>query len=389
MIETTPLGRNRRQRGAAKEWQDLPALNVTRRELLTRWARGDAPLRRWPSLCALAGADELESADALLEQLLEAGCVRVDEQFRAGRWWPQQVTWIGLPRLQRALGLQSLSDRDAERAAVLQALDRMAAAGGALGEAALGLKSMRLSTALLASRTELLHGLVTWSAQQRSGVRQDFALHSRPHTKAITDAEWRWLDTAVGLDGFGIERNAALLWLAGSMTLQTAQGRSDLLAWPFVGVPVDALLALQQVPEAPASYWVIENRASFERQARLRKPAQCVLWVPGRPSPAWLSAVSRLLELAPAPALVSADADPAGIEIALSVGALWGAQGLPWKTYAMEPRRLEECKTLPLNDFDRESLVRALGRKDLPADLRELALHIERTGKKAEQEGWL
>lgn len=389
MIETTALGRDRRQRSAAKEWQDLPALSAARRKLLTRWVRDDAPLRRWPSLLALAGADELETADALLEQLLDAGCVRVDERFRAGRWWPQQITWVGLPRLQRALGLQSLNDRDAERAAVLQALDKMAGAGGVLGEAARGLKSMRLSTVLLASRTELLHGLATWSAQQRSGVRQDFALHSRPHTKAITDAEWRWLDAAVGLDGFGIDRNAALLWLAGPMTLQNVQGRSDLQPWPFVGVPVDALLALQQAVEAPASYWVIENRASFERQARQRESAQCVLWVPGRPSPAWLAAVARLLKLAPAPARVSADADPAGIEIALSVGALWAAQGLHWQAYAMEPRRLDECKTLPLNDYDRESLARSLGRDDLPSELRELALAMESADKKAEQEGWL
>lgn len=110
--------------------------------------------------------------------------------------------------------------------------------------------------------------------------------------------------------------------LPGSMTLQTAQGSSSLQPWPFIGVPVEALQALQQLHESPESYWVIENRASFERQARQREPAQCVLWVPGRPSTAWPSAVARLLEHAPAPARVSADADPAGIEIALTVGAL-------------------------------------------------------------------
>jgi hypothetical protein len=55
----------------------------------------------------------------------------------------------------------------------------------------------------------------------------------------------------------------------------------------------------------------------------------------------------------------------------------------------MEPRRLAECKTLPLNDNDRESLIRTRQRDSLPVTLRELALAIERQGKKAEQEGWL
>jgi hypothetical protein len=133
---------------------------------------------------------------------------------------------------------------------------------------------------------------------------------------------------------------------------------------------------------------VIENRATFERQARQRESTQCVLWVPGRPSLAWLAAVARLLELAPAPARVSADADPAGIEIALSVGALWAPQGLHWQAHTMESRRLDECKTPPLNDYDRESLACSLSR-DLPSELRELALAMARAGKKAEHQGWL
>jgi hypothetical protein len=389
MIETTAIGRHRRQRAEAKAWESLPALIAPRRELLVRWARGDASVRRWGTLRELAGAADLETADALLEQLLEAGCARLDEQFRAGRWWPQQVTWIDLPRLQRALGLQSLSDRDAIRDAALCALDEIAATADALREAALGLKAARQSTMTLVARTELLQALALWTAEQRSGVRQDFALHARLHTKAITETEWRWLDTELDLAALGVERNAPLLWLGGPMALHTATGCSSLQPWPFIGIPVNALQALTQVEDPPVSYWVIENRASFERQARQRGLRECVLWVPGRPSPAWLGAVARLLAQAPAPGRVSADADPAGIEIALTVGTLWSEQGIEWEPHAMEPRRLTEGKAQPLNDYDRTSLGRVLGRSDLPTQLRELARAIERHGLKAEQEGWL
>ena len=389
MIETITRGRQRRQRAATQPWQSLPALARSRRDLLLRWARGDAPVRRWATLRALAGAAELESAEALLEQLVEGGCVRVVEQFRAGRWWPQQVNWVELSRLQRALGLQSQSDRDAERETALRTLDEIATAAGALREAVLGLRSAQLSTALLVSRTGLLHALALWTADQRSGVRQDFALHARPHTKAITEAEWRWLETELDLAALGVERNAALLWLGGPMTVHTTSGASSLQPWPFVGLPLDSLQALTQVNSPPEFYWVIENRASFERQARRREPGACVVWVPGRPSAAWLAAVARLLSRAPAPARVSADADPAGIEIALTVGAVWARNGFVWQPFAMEPKHLTDGKALPLNDYDRASLVRALGRDDLPDGLRALAAAIEKLGVKAEQEGWL
>jgi hypothetical protein len=389
MIETIVRGRQRRQRAATQPWQSLPALAGVRRDLLLRWARGNEPARRWATLRKLAGAAELESADALLEQLIEAGCVQVVEQFRAGRWWPQQVNWVELPRLQRVLGLKSQSDRDAERETALRTLDEIATATGALREAALGLMSAQLSTALLVSRTGLLQALTLWTADQRSGVRQDFALHARPHTKAITDAEWRWLESELDLTALGVERNAALLWLGGAMTLHTMSGTSSLQPWPFIGLPLDALRELTQVDSPPEFYWVIENRASFERQARRRERGTCVLWVPGRPSEAWLAAVALLLAWAPAPARVSADADPAGIEIALCVGTVWAQHGCAWQPFAMEPKRLTDGKALPLNDYDRASLARALGRDDLPAALRALAAAIESLGMKAEQEGWL
>lgn len=389
VIETTALGRGRRRRSSGDAWERLPTLRAAERALLERWASGDAPLRRWSSLQALAGAGGIEAAEALLGRLLEAGVVAVDERFDAGRWWSRSVVWSDLPRLQRALGLQSLAERDAARDAALLELARIAEQSDALQPAALDLQASRLSTPLLLARTGLLQSLLGWTLEQRSGVRQDFALHARPHTKAITEAEWRWLEAQLDLAALGVERFAPLVWLAGPMRLSDATGATSLAPLPFAGLPADWLLGLLQVDAAPERYWVIENRASFERQARRREATQCVLWVPGRPSPAWCEAVGRLIASAPARAQVSADADPAGIEIALAVGEVWAAAGLAWSPHAMEPRQLSEGKTQPLNDYDRASLARALARDDLPPALRELAVEIGRLGRKAEQEGWL
>ena len=389
MIEETVLGRGRRRRAVAAGWDRLPPLGAAQRMLLERWASGHAPLRRWGTLQALAGPAEIEHAEALLGRLLEAGVVAIDEQFDAGRWWPRRIVWIDLPRLQRSLGLQSLTDRDASREAALRSLAEIAEQSDALRPAARDLQAQRLGTAVLQARTGLLQSLLGWTLDQRNGVRQDFALHARPHTKAVSEAEWRWLESQLDLAALGVERFAPLVWLAGPMTLASAQGPSGIAPLPFVSLPVEWLLGLTQIDDPPERYWVIENRASFERQARRRDAAQCVLWVPGRPSPAWCAAVARLIALAPAPALVSADIDPAGIEIALAVGGIWNAAGLPWSPHAMEPERLDTGKTQPLGDYDRASLARARARGDLPSALRDLAAEIERQGRKAEQEGWL
>ena len=389
MIETLAASRHRRQRRAAEQWKVLPTLTGSRLGLLMRWARSDAPARRWSTLQTLAGAGSIEAAEALLALLLEVGCVQVDEQFHAGRWWPQQVKWVDLARLQQALGLQSLVERDAAREQTVQALEEIAERNPVLRDAALTLQAARLSAALVTARTELLKALASWIVDQRSGVRQDFALHARPHTKAITEAEWSWLGSELDLGSLGIERFAPVLWLAGPMALASVQGTASLRPWPFVGLPVEALEAITRIDNPPEAYWVIENRASFERQARKRKPGQCVIWVPGRPSSAWQAAVARLLSYAPAPAWVSADADPAGIEIALTVGAVWSDRGLEWTPHMMEPARLIAGKTLPLNDYDQASLQRIGGRQDMPVELRELASEIAKLGRKAEQEGWL
>lgn len=98
--------------------------------------------------------------------------------------------------------------------------------------------------------------------------------------------------------------------------------------------------------------------------------------------------MTRLLQLAPAPAAISADADPAGIEIALAAAAPWVAAGLPWAATAMEPERLDRRGLQPLGRYDRAVLDR-LATAALPAELAALRDALNERGVKAEQEGWL
>jgi hypothetical protein len=112
--------------------------------------------------------------------------------------------------------------------------------------------------------------------------------------------------------------------------------------------------------------------------------------MPGRPSTAWLRAVAHLLRLAPAPAWISADADPAGVDIACSVGALWTERGQPWEPHRMGVAEWNAtAQRWPLNDHDRALLARLLAEPALAPDLRALCEAMLREGRKAEQEGWL
>ena len=113
-------------------------------------------------------------------------------------------------------------------------------------------------------------------------------------------------------------------------------------------------------------------------------------WLPGRPSQDWLKAIGHLLKLAQAPLKVSADADPAGIDIALTVGELWESQGQLWEPYRMG---IEEWQAVsqkwPLNDHDVAQLHRLLADCRLPYQMVELGKAMLTEGRKAEQEGWL
>ena len=162
----------------------------------------------------------------------------------------------------------------------------------------------------------------------------------------------------------------------------------DLAALPFVTLPGEALERLLAVQPAPERWWLIQNRASFEKQAARLPPGTLLVWIAGRPTRAWTAALDRLLALAPAPAAISADADPAGIEIALAASQPWVSRGLPWQPEAMQAARLSHPHARALGAYDRATLER-LGGIDLPPMLAALRDAMQACGLKAEQEGWL
>lgn len=238
-------------------------------------------------------------------------------------------------------------------------------------------------------RAELLEALQAWQQEKRRGMRQDFALFARPHSKAITETEWKWLGERIALDELGVERFAPVFWISGNCSLRLSNGVLDLTCVPFLGVPTGAMQQLLSVDGAVKSYWFIENRASFERQSSKRAAGMVLLFIAGRPTGAWQAAAERLLRCAPAPVHVSADADPAGLEIALTVGSVARMAECTWEPRAMDLLSIESGKPLPLNSYDRAAIARLRARADVPAAMVELLNHIEGHGAKYEQEAWL
>lgn len=371
----------------------LPLLGPEARALLRDWARGDAATRPWAALLRLAGPARLELADDLAGVLERTGWATPKRSFVKGTWRLDGLVWTDLPALKAALGLDSRDDRRARRADALARLDAWAGAHPDHAEAVAPLHDGVLDAARLDERLALLQALAAWQDDARSGTRRDFEWHARGATKSITEAEWRWLGSTLDLSACRIEGFLPVLWLAGDLRLQWDDGRGcDLSGLHLAGLPVDDVLRVSSV-QPPQRYWLIENRASFERQAAraTRAPGVAVLWLPGRPPISWQSAVATLLERAPAPAWISADPDPAGVEIALTAGALWSARGLVWTPWRMGVPELGEARhRRPLDgDHDPRVLARLQARADLPEALQALCAYMAAEQVKGEQEGWL
>lgn len=393
IIQITPGAKGKRTRQVSVPLTVLPVLSDAQMGVLLKWLKSDSQERTWQSLLQAAGSSHLEVADELVQALLLCGAVALKEEFRHGQWWPWRVVWTDLEALQTIVGLTSRTLREAAKASLNSGLLSLAQAHPWLSAAVDNVLNDPLPSASKVARAELLHALAAWQQAQRQGLRQDFAREVRGHTKAITSTEWDWLESITPLESLGVGRFEPLIWLAGSIALgpstQLAGASPPLGQFGFVGLPCRNLGAPMQVVLAPKVYWLIENRASFERQVTRLTEGQCLLWLPGRPSNAWLEAVRWLLTQAPAPASISCDPDPAGIQIALTAGALWDNAGIPWQTRHMDSDTWRSGITLPLNDYDRRVLTELQANVGLPADLATLRDYLLTSGSKAEQEGWL
>ena len=397
-------GRERRAAVAVPE--DLPLLDPDHRALLSRWVRSDGARRgREALLKEAASIASIERAELLGELLLREGWIARRERLVGGRWQWESIIWCDLPRLQALLGVTSPRQRDEQRGALIESAhawfhSRSGESGGPaldpdlLDELEQALAQLQGDTSLrlemLTVRVDLLKAVASWHDDGRQGSRRDFALYAKGATKALGEADWRWLDGHFDLERLRIARFAEVAWLAGDLTLHWNDRLIQLGALHCAGLPLADLMRASAIAASPSRWWLIENRASFERQAQQRGEGVALLWMPGRPSRAWLNAVEHLLRCAPAPAWISADADPSGVDIACTAGEVWLRQGLAWEPHRMGVDEWSSTSQYwPLNEHDRRLLEAQLSRPELPPGLRALCLAMQREGRKAEQEGWV
>lgn len=386
-------GKHKRTRQNPQAFVDLPTLRPTQLAVLQRWLKSHAQERAWQSLLDAAGKEALDIVDGLRDDLLMAGALAVKEELKSGQWRVARIVWRDLPVVQQAAGLTTAAELAAQRNDLAGQWHAMANEHPWLALAAQA--AAQSNAAVQAQRLPLLQALLAWQQEQRTGLRQDFALAARGHTKGITATEWEWLDAYLSLESLGIGRFEPLFWLAGTLVLQTES--MDIQGVPvlalesmgFVGVPCRQWTSPWSVRLGPQRYWLIENRASFERQSAQLQAGVCLIWLPGRPSGAWLQAMRWLLSQAPAPAAISCDPDPAGIQIAMTAGQLWSDVGLSWEAQHMSPEVWRNGITRDLNDYDRRVLAQLQAQHDLPETLARLRDDMLESGTKAEQEGWV
>jgi hypothetical protein len=380
MLRVTPLSKTRRQRVSEQSPRGLDTLPDAWRQLLKRWVKrgGDS---RWDTLKGDAGVGRQNLAQALLDWLLENGWIDLTEKFERAEWWPYRVQFLERAALRTTLGIVN-ADSAAENwktvrttlppdTPLLDALD-----------------TLPPKTAL--TRAELAAALARWQDEQRNGTQRDFALFARGTTKSVTPAEWAWLANATDLAEWGIERHTPFLLVAAPVTFNLPQGRLNLAACAdFCALTPATLAAATSANGAPVRWHLIENRTSFERVARTRAADAGVIWLPGFPPGWWREAVAHLLALAPAPAAIACDPDPAGVAIALQAGALWQTAGLDWHPWHMDIATLKSLPShSPLNAWDNARIAQ-LTQSVLTDSLSALLAYMRDHNVKGEQEGIL
>lgn len=364
----------------------LDTLPAEWREVLSRWVQRGGN-SRWDTLRKDAGSNRVQLADDLLDWLLRNHWAHVIEHWEHSAWWPKQVELQHLPQLRAALGLRDTQE-EAQRWAAIRA-ELIETLPDTFTPALLALDELPAQRAL--SRHDLLPALQRWQEARQSGTRRDFALFARGDTKALSDTEWNWLESVIDLAESGIERHTPLLLLAAPLSLHLQQGELDLAVCADFAALTPATMASIHKASGAIKHWhLVENRTSFERAARKRETDTGIVWLPGFPPGWWCEAMGRLLDLAPAPARLSCDPDPAGIAIALKAAELWQERNLAWQAEKMSATDLAALPARKsLSEADRKQLAALQGNAILPPMLAGLAEWMLQHGEKGEQEGYL
>lgn len=372
----------RRRRGTVQRLSAIPLWPASWRDLLKDWLRQGSSRRKWTALLTTAGGQRVHDALPLLDALLKAGLVDLEETRENLVWQPLWVEFTQLEASRAAVGLTNRTSLQRER----EAQSGYSPDNGILEPLRKSLESLPVERAV--KRHELLLALDRWISDERSGTRRDFALSARGDTKGITTAEWAWLDGHLDLEAIGISRHTPALWLRAPLVLVTVTGKMAVSEVPdCIGLTPATIDTVVRI-EGPVSRWLIlENRTVFERVARHKEPSAGVVWVPGFAPTWWKDAVSHIIRLCPAPAMIACDPDPAGIDICLDVGTLWSSYDLTWEPWKMDSDSFVSLRQKKeLSEDDRLRLQRILT-VTLPDTLRELALLMLERGEKGEQEG--
>lgn len=357
-------------------------------ELLKKWAKNAkiGGYIKWDTFRKKAGPNQVNLADTLFDWVHENGWIAVIQEFKNGMWVPQKAEFLHLPQLRIELGLHD-KESDAQRwqevRATLIALDNPT-----LTPAILALDDFRIQVAL--KRLDLIFKLHDWQTQKKVGKRNDFALFARNGTHTINPGEWDWLKSVLDLSELGIEPHTPQLLISAPLRLHLPQGQLDLAACPdFAAITPATMQAVTSVSGAIRCWQLVENLTCFEHVARKRKADTGVIWLPGFPPPWWHTAVGRLIDLAPAPANIACDPDPAGIAIALKAAELWRERGIAWQSWKMSAADLASLTVFDsLNKWDRQKLSSLQQNPALPSQLAELIDWMLKEGKKGEQEGY-
>ena len=346
-------------------------------------ARAEHTIRR-DSLLRRAGADHTNDALRLIRHLVELGQLGIEERRAAHGWTTVGWHFVDPTTLRRSLGMEEPgAGQRAWQTLRAQPLD-----DDDLREAAASLDELPPRTAI--ARFGLLQALQRWRQAGRArsvATRRDFAYFARGDTKAVTPAEWAWLDAMLDVAADGIATHQATLLVAGGVSLIGTDGRIDCAALSgIVGIAADSLATLRGVENPPERWLVVENRSAFEHLARRLPRSSAAIWLPGYPPLWWREAVGQLLAQAPAEAWIACDPDPDGVLIALQAGTVWHERGLAWRAWQMAPEQLAGLPHhRPLSARDK-ALAEQLLAMELPAELRGLLDWIRVHDRKGEQE---
>lgn len=349
--------------------------------LLRDWLANELTRTRVSTLLGVAGHARSELATQLLDELLRHGWIEMEERRSGGAWRPMWIRFLDVESLRRIAGLP---DRELSRCRLEELMTRPLARPSLM---ALRENLERVPVSLATRRMELLLALDDWMSQRRFGTRRDFSLYARGDTKAIPDSDWAWLESALGLEDYGIRRHIPLLLVRAPWRLEGCCSM-DLRGVPdCIGLSQQTIATLQLVEGDIETWCLVENRTLFERVAAEYGGRHAVLWLPGNPPDWWREAVSSLLRLAPASALIACDPDPAGIKIAMAASTLWSEIQQSWRPWGMSVEALESLDTLrPLTTEDMATLKR-VREEHLPLELARTADWMGAKGLKGEQEG--